>query len=137
MTVRGFDVTVFALALFATVCVHAASNVLNDVGDDSGGTDRQNEDRIYPYTGGSRFIQTGIMSANEMARLGISLLALAATLTRVRPDAPATEVALLRPKPAVPEALAPESDREERGRASPVMLFRIVSLPLITPFVSR
>lgn len=73
-----FDWLVFALALFATVCVHAASNVLNDVGDESGGTDRQNEDRIYPYTGGSRFIQTGIMSASEMARLGISLLALAA-----------------------------------------------------------
>jgi 1,4-dihydroxy-2-naphthoate octaprenyltransferase len=69
---------IFALAVLATVCVHAASNVLNDVGDDSGGTDRQNEDRIYPYTGGSRFIQTGIMSASEMARLGISLLAVAA-----------------------------------------------------------
>ena len=73
-----FSGLVFALALFATVCVHAASNVLNDVGDESGGTDKQNDDRIYPYTGGSRFIQTGIMSANEMARLGISLLALAA-----------------------------------------------------------
>lgn len=73
-----FDALVFVLALFATVCVHAASNVLNDVGDDSGGTDRQNDDRVYPYTGGSRFIQTGIMSASEMARLGISLLALAA-----------------------------------------------------------
>ncbi len=73
----SFDAAVFVLALFATVCVHAASNVINDVGDESGGTDRQNEDRIYPYTGGSRFIQTGIMSSNEMARLGISLLALA------------------------------------------------------------
>jgi len=72
------DVAVFLLALFATVCVHAACNVLNDVGDESGGTDKQNVDRIYPYTGGSRFIQTGIMNANEMARLGISLLALAA-----------------------------------------------------------
>lgn len=74
----GFSVSVFALALLATVCVHAASNVLNDVGDDSGGTDRQNEDRIYPYTGGSQFIQKGIMSAPEMARLGISLLTVAA-----------------------------------------------------------
>jgi 1,4-dihydroxy-2-naphthoate octaprenyltransferase len=74
----GFSASVFALALLATVCVHAASNVLNDVGDDSGGTDRQNEDRIYPYTGGSQFIQKGIMSAPEMARLGISLLTVAA-----------------------------------------------------------
>jgi len=74
----NFDALVFALALFATVCVHAACNVLNDVGDESGGTDKQNRDRIYPYTGGSRFIQTGIMSATEMARLGISLLFFAA-----------------------------------------------------------
>jgi 1,4-dihydroxy-2-naphthoate octaprenyltransferase len=74
----GFSASVFALALLATVCIHAASNVLNDVGDDSGGTDRQNKDRIYPYTGGSQFIQKGIMSAPEMARLGISLLTVAA-----------------------------------------------------------
>ncbi len=74
----SFDVLLFALALIATVCVHAAANVLNDVGDESGGTDRQNTDRIYPYTGGSRFIQAGIMESAGMARLGISLLAIAA-----------------------------------------------------------
>ena len=74
----AFDFPVFVLALFATICVHAGANVLNDVGDDAGGTDRQNEDRIYPYTGGSRFIQSGIMSAAAMARWGISLLGLAA-----------------------------------------------------------
>ncbi|MDH3336340.1 MAG: 1,4-dihydroxy-2-naphthoate octaprenyltransferase [Gammaproteobacteria bacterium] len=77
-TTGSLGIVVFMLALFATVCVHAASNVLNDVGDDSGGTDRQNDDRVYPYTGGSRFIQTGIMSASEMAHWGITLLALAA-----------------------------------------------------------
>jgi len=74
----SFDVLVFLLALVATLAVHAGSNVLNDVGDDAGGTDRQNEDRIYPYTGGSQFIQAGIMSASGMARWGVSLLALAA-----------------------------------------------------------
>jgi 1,4-dihydroxy-2-naphthoate octaprenyltransferase len=66
------------LALLATVCVHASANVLNDVGDDAGGTDRRNEDRIYPYTGGSRFIQAGIMTAGGMARLGVSLIGIAA-----------------------------------------------------------
>ncbi|MDJ0700305.1 MAG: prenyltransferase [Woeseiaceae bacterium] len=74
----GFDVLVFVLALFATVCVHAASNVLNDVGDDDSGTDPQNVDRVYPYTGGSRFIQTGIMTSRQMAMLGISQLTVAA-----------------------------------------------------------
>ena len=78
MVAGQFDPSAFILALLATVCVHAGANVLNDVGDDSGGTDRQNEDRIYPYTGGSRFIQAGIMTPNGMARLGISLLGVAA-----------------------------------------------------------
>lgn len=78
MVAGQFDLPIFLLALLATVCVHFGANVLNDVGDESGGTDRQNEDRIYPYTGGSRFIQTGIMSASAMARLGMSLLAVAA-----------------------------------------------------------
>lgn len=74
-----FDAVVFFLATLATLCVHAGANVLNDVGDDEGGTDRQNDKRIYPYTGGSRFIQTGIMSAANMTRLGVSLLVIAAT----------------------------------------------------------
>ncbi len=73
-----FDLATFLLALLATICVHAAANVLNDVGDDSGGTDRINDDRIYPYTGGSRFIQVGIMSSANMARLGTTLLVVAA-----------------------------------------------------------
>jgi len=74
----AFAPGVFLLALLATVCVHASSNVLNDVGDEDNGTDRHNVDRIYPYTGGSRFIQTGIMSSRQMAQLGISQLAIAA-----------------------------------------------------------
>ena len=76
----AFDAYVFTLALIATVCVHAASNVLNDVGDEIVGTDRVNELRIYPYTGGSRFIQMGILTQSRMARLGVGLLAFAALL---------------------------------------------------------
>jgi 1,4-dihydroxy-2-naphthoate octaprenyltransferase len=75
-----FDFYVFALALVATVCVHAASNVLNDVGDETVGTDRINEKRIYPYTGGSRFIQMGILTQSRMAQLGVGLLLVAAAL---------------------------------------------------------
>jgi len=74
----SFDGIVFLLALLATVCVHAGCNVINDVGDDEGGTDRQNEGRIYPYTGGSRFIQTGILNSSSMARLGAGILVVAA-----------------------------------------------------------
>jgi 1,4-dihydroxy-2-naphthoate polyprenyltransferase len=72
-----FSIYIFVLAMVATVCVHAASNVLNDVGDESIGTDARNELRIYPYTGGSRFIQSGILSPRSMARLGITLIVLA------------------------------------------------------------
>lgn len=76
----AFDIYIFVVALIATVCVHAASNVFNDVGDDSGGTDPLNEKRIYPYTGGSRFIQMGILSRSRMAQLGTGLLIFAAAL---------------------------------------------------------
>ena len=73
-----FDFVIFLLALLATVCVHAGSNVLNDVGDDAIGTDQRNDQRIYPYTGGSRFIQIGILDSSRMAKLGWSLLMVAA-----------------------------------------------------------
>jgi 1,4-dihydroxy-2-naphthoate octaprenyltransferase len=73
-----FDFVIFLLALLATVCVHAGCNVLNDVGDDEIGTDQRNDQRIYPYTGGSRFIQVGILDASHMARLGWGLLVVAA-----------------------------------------------------------
>jgi len=76
----SFDAYVFTLALVATVCVHAASNVLNDVGDETVGTDQINDQRIYPYTGGSRFIQMGILSQSHMAKLGVGLLAFSALL---------------------------------------------------------
>jgi 1,4-dihydroxy-2-naphthoate octaprenyltransferase len=72
------DGLLFFLALLAQVCVHAGGNVLKDFGDVSNGTDRLNADRIYPYTGGSRFIQTGILVYTLMARLGVSLLLVAA-----------------------------------------------------------
>ena len=75
---ESFNLYVFVLALLATVCVHAAANVLNDVGDEMIGTDGRNEERIYPYTGGSRFIQMGILSQSRMARLGVILLVIAA-----------------------------------------------------------
>jgi 1,4-dihydroxy-2-naphthoate polyprenyltransferase len=69
-----FDWLVFALGMVATVCVHLAANVLNDVGDEVSGTDRINEERIFPYTGGSRFIQNGVMSLSGMTIYGIALL---------------------------------------------------------------
>jgi len=68
-----FDGLLFGLALAATMLAHAATNVYNDVSDDVIGADPSNTDRIYPYTGGSRFIQTGLLSRVEMTRLALSL----------------------------------------------------------------
>jgi 1,4-dihydroxy-2-naphthoate octaprenyltransferase len=67
----------FALALIATVLAHAATNVYNDFGDDLNGTDPANVLRIYPYTGGSRFIQNGIMTRTATLRLAYVLAAAA------------------------------------------------------------
>jgi 1,4-dihydroxy-2-naphthoate octaprenyltransferase len=75
-----FNALLFGLALAATVLAHAATNVYNDVGDDVIGADAGNTDRIYPYTGGSRFIQTGLLSRSQMTRLALGLAAAALTL---------------------------------------------------------
>jgi 1,4-dihydroxy-2-naphthoate octaprenyltransferase len=68
-----FSGLLFGLALAATVLAHAAANVYNDVGDDLIGADAGNTDRIYPYTGGSRFIQAGLISRSQMTRLALGL----------------------------------------------------------------
>jgi 1,4-dihydroxy-2-naphthoate octaprenyltransferase len=60
--------------LFALVA-HAGVNVLNDYYDHLNGTDAANVERIFPFTGGSRFIQNSVISARETARLGYALLA--------------------------------------------------------------
>lgn len=75
----GFDSLAMFLALVAAVLMAAAGNVWNDVCDDECGTDRLNTQHIYPFSGGSRFIQNGVMSAAQMSRLA-ALLALAAAL---------------------------------------------------------
>ena len=74
----AFDMAALVLALISVVLVHAGSNVLNDVGDELCGTDRDNVERIYPFSGGSRFIQNGVFSVAQMTRLGVALLVLAA-----------------------------------------------------------
>lgn len=68
-----FDTVLALLALAGTVLAHAATNVYNDVGDDITGADPGNNDRIYPFTGGSRFIQTGLISRGGMVRIALGL----------------------------------------------------------------
>lgn len=70
------DLSALLWTIAAIACVHAAVNVLNDVFDDLGGSDRVNVGRIFPYTGGSRFIQNGVLSVRAMAVWGVVLLLL-------------------------------------------------------------
>lgn len=74
-------VTPHGLLAFITVLlallVHAAINVLNDYYDALNGTDDANTERVFPFTGGSRFIQNGVLTRAQTAYLGYALLAVA------------------------------------------------------------
>jgi 1,4-dihydroxy-2-naphthoate octaprenyltransferase len=60
--------------LFALVA-HAGVNVINDYYDALSGADAANTERLFPFTGGSRFIQNGLLSERQTARFGYALLA--------------------------------------------------------------
>jgi 1,4-dihydroxy-2-naphthoate octaprenyltransferase len=61
-TEGGFHWGFFLLALFAGMLVHAGTNVANDFYDYRSGDDNINTDYIRPFSGGTRFIQRGLMS---------------------------------------------------------------------------
>ncbi len=63
--------TTLLLALLA----HAAINVLNDYCDHLNGTDARNTQRIHPYTGGSRFIQNGVLTPRQVLLFAAALFA--------------------------------------------------------------
>lgn len=63
--------------LFLALLIHAGVNVLNDYFDALNGTDAINVERLYPFTGGSRFIQNNVMTPRQIACLGYVLLAVA------------------------------------------------------------
>lgn len=71
----AFDPLALVVALLAVALVHAGVNVANDVADARSGTDGRNEGRIHPFTGGSRFIQCGVLTLGEMTRWATLLLA--------------------------------------------------------------
>jgi 1,4-dihydroxy-2-naphthoate octaprenyltransferase len=60
--------------LFALI-THAGVNVVNDYYDALNGSDDMNTQRIFPFTGGSRFIQNGVLSRHATAVFGFALLA--------------------------------------------------------------
>jgi 1,4-dihydroxy-2-naphthoate octaprenyltransferase len=64
------------VTIFFALVAHAGINVLNDYYDALNGTDAINTESIFPFTGGSRFIQNGVLSPGETATFGAVLLGL-------------------------------------------------------------
>ncbi len=70
----SIDALLAMCTVLGAVLFHAAANVLNDYYDALNGTDDYNTQRLYPFTGGSRFIQNGVLSKAQTARFGLVLL---------------------------------------------------------------
>lgn len=65
-----------AIATFVFAMVaHAGANVLNDYYDHLNGTDPNNTERIFPFTGGSRFITNGVITPGQALAFGAALMA--------------------------------------------------------------
>src|SRR5574343_764994 len=65
--------TALATLVLALVA-HAAGNVLNDVHDAESGADAANTQGIFPFTGGTRLIQQGVVSVRQTRDLARALL---------------------------------------------------------------
>lgn len=63
------------LTLLFALVAHAGANVINDYYDALNGSDALNLTRLYPFTGGSRFIQNGVLSCRQTGVFGYALLA--------------------------------------------------------------
>ena len=68
------SIVLAALTLLFALVAHAGANVVNDYYDALSGCDAANTERIFPFTGGSRFIQDGRLSTRQTALLAYWLL---------------------------------------------------------------
>lgn len=71
----ALDALTAFLTLAFALMAHAGINVLNDYYDALNGSDAANAERRFPYTGGSRFIQNGVLSQRATGVFGYALLA--------------------------------------------------------------
>jgi 1,4-dihydroxy-2-naphthoate octaprenyltransferase len=67
--------TLATATLFFALMAHAGANVINDYYDALSGCDEANTERQFPFTGGSRFIQNGVLSLRATGIFGYALLA--------------------------------------------------------------
>jgi 1,4-dihydroxy-2-naphthoate octaprenyltransferase len=69
----AFDWVRALVTLVLALLAHAGINVLNDYCDHLNGTDARNTQRIYPFTGGSRFIQNGVLTPRQVLTFAAAL----------------------------------------------------------------
>jgi 1,4-dihydroxy-2-naphthoate octaprenyltransferase len=74
-----FNWTLFLLALFGTMALHAGANITNDYFDSASGNDWANKN-VTPFSGGRQFIQKGILSSKATLLTGIFCFALGGVL---------------------------------------------------------
>jgi 1,4-dihydroxy-2-naphthoate polyprenyltransferase len=72
----AMDAADATLTMFFALVAHAGANVINDYYDGKSGCDAANTERVFPFTGGSRFVQNGVLSLRATGRFGYSLLAM-------------------------------------------------------------
>jgi len=74
-----FNVQYFLLSLLGGVFLHLGTNVANDYYDHKSGNDEVNREFVRPFSGGSRTIQSGLLTPREVIS-GAMLLFAGATL---------------------------------------------------------
>lgn len=72
----GFDMPKALATLVLALMAHSGANVLNDYHDARNGADAANTHGIFPFTGGSRLIQAGVVSEQDTRQWAWTLLLL-------------------------------------------------------------
>ncbi|MDH4209170.1 MAG: 1,4-dihydroxy-2-naphthoate octaprenyltransferase [Anaerolineae bacterium] len=72
-----FHLGLFLLAMLGGLLLHAGTNVANDYFDHRSGTDDVNVEFVRPFTGGSRMIQSGLLTPREVLWGALAAFALA------------------------------------------------------------
>jgi 1,4-dihydroxy-2-naphthoate octaprenyltransferase len=70
----AIDFAKAAVTIVFALVAHAGANVLNDYYDSVSGNDAANTERLFPFTGGSRFIQNGVLTEGQTLTYGVVLM---------------------------------------------------------------
>src|SRR4030042_378138 len=78
-TVGTFNWLLFALALLGIMAIHSGANMANDYFDHLSGNDWVNKNPT-PFSGGSRYIQDGILTPKEVLLAALVALAVGSAI---------------------------------------------------------